>query len=74
MSMNTLLYFLPAIVSSYCVQALNVFLIQPQLIYYPNVPGRTVEATLAVIGMDYEEHTHSTADGEELHAWFVPHP
>ena len=74
MSMNTLLYLLLVIVGGYCALALYVFLMQPKLIYYPNVPGRTLEATPAVIGMDYEELTFSTTDGEQLHAWFIPHP
>ncbi len=74
MSMNTLMYLLLVIVGGYCVLALYVFLMQPKLIYYPGVPGRTLEATPAVIGMDYEELTFSTTDGEQLHAWFIPHP
>ena len=74
MSMNTLLYLLLVIVGGYCALALYVFLMQPKLIYYPSVPGRTLEATPAVIGMDYEELTFSTTDGEQLHAWFIPHP
>jgi len=74
MSMNTLLYLMLAIVGGYCALALYVFLMQPKLIYYPGIPGRTLEATPAVIGMDYEELTLSTTDGEHLHAWFIPHP
>ncbi len=73
MSMNTLMYVLLVIVGGYCALALYVFLMQPKLIYYPGVPGRTLEATPAVIGMDYEELTLSTTDGEQLHAWFIPH-
>ncbi len=73
MSMNTLMYVLLVIVGGYCALALYVFLMQPKLIYYPGVPGRTLEATPAVIGMDYEELTFSTTDGEQLHAWFIPH-
>ena len=74
MSMNTLMYLLIVIVGGYCALALYVFLMQPKLIYYPGVPGRTLEATPLVIGMDYEELTFSTTDGEQLHAWFIPHP
>ena len=74
MSINTLLYLLLAIVGIYCALALYVFLMQPKLIYYPGIPGRTLESTPAVIGMDYEELTLSTTDGEQLHAWFIPHP
>ena len=74
MSMNTLLYLMLAIVGGYCALALYVFLMQPKLIYYPGIPSRTLEVTPAVIGMDHEELTLITTDGEQLHAWFIPHP
>ena len=74
MSMNTLLNLMLAFVGGYCALALYVFLMQSKMIYYPDIPGRTLEATPAVIGMDYEELTLSTTDGEQLHAWFIPHP
>ena len=74
MSINTVLYLLLSIIGVYCALALYVFLMQPKLIYYPSVPSRTLEATPAVIGLNYEELTFSTTDGEQLHAWYVPHP
>jgi fermentation-respiration switch protein FrsA (DUF1100 family) len=74
MSLNTVLYLLLASVVIYCALALYVFLMQPKLIYYPNIPTRTVEATPAVIGLDYEDVALDTSDGERLHAWFIPHP
>ena len=74
MSINTLLYLLLVIVMAWCALALYVFLMQPRLIYYPNIPGRAVEVTPAVIDLDFEEATLDTTDGEHLHAWFIPHP
>ena len=74
MSLNTLLYILFVIVMAWCTLTLYVFLMQPKLIYYPNIPTRTVEATPAFIDLDFEDVTLDTTDGEHLHAWFIPHP
>jgi fermentation-respiration switch protein FrsA (DUF1100 family) len=74
MSLNSILYILLVIFGVYCALALYVFVMQPKLIYYPDMPTRTVEATPAVIDLDFEELTLDTTDGEQLHAWFIPHP
>jgi fermentation-respiration switch protein FrsA (DUF1100 family) len=73
MSLNTLLYLLLVIIGVYCALTLYVFLMQPKLIYYPNIPTRTLEATPEDIGLDYEDVTLDTRDGERVHAWFIPH-
>ena len=73
MSLNTLLYPLFVIVCVYCALALYVFLMQPRLIYYPDMPTRTLEATPEVVGLDFESVALDTIDGESLHAWFIPH-
>ena len=72
--MNNLLYVLLAAVLIYAVLAGYVYLMQPRLIYYPDMPGRDIEVTPGTIGLDYEDITLGTADGERLHGWFVPHP
>lgn len=49
--------------------ALLLYLFQGRFIYFPTRPlGTTPEA----IRLAYEEVTFSTADGLELHGWFVP--
>ena len=45
---------------------------QARLIYYPNIPSRTLTASPADIGLDYESVTISTSDNVKLHGWFVP--
>ncbi len=45
---------------------------QPSLLYLPNVAGRAVTATPHDIGLEFEDLQLTTADGETLHAWFVP--
>ncbi len=54
--------------------ALVLFLLQGQLIYYPNLPGREYLATPDQAGLPYESVTLSTPDGVRLDAWFVPAP
>lgn len=49
-----------------------VFFMQARLIYYPNMPSRTLTASPADIGLDYESITISTSDNVKLHGWFVP--
>jgi len=73
MSLQNLAYLLVIAVALYVMLALYAFLMQPRLIYIPDMPGRTLEATPKVIGLDYEDITLRTADNLYLHAWFVPH-
>lgn len=48
-----------------------LFLMQDKLAYYPQI-GREIQATPREYGLDYEALTLTTADGEQLDAWFVP--
>lgn len=45
---------------------------QESLLYLPGIPSRQLAATPAAIGLEHEELWIETADGETLHAWFVP--
>ena len=72
MSLNTVLYVLFVVAVVYCTLALYVFLMQPKLIYYPDIPTRELEATPSVMSLDYEDVTLKTSDGETLHAWYIP--
>ncbi len=44
------------------------------MIYYPHVPGRSLEQTPADIGLCYEDLRLQTSDGLSLHAWFLHSP
>lgn len=48
-----------------------VYLVQDSLLYYPQV-GREIAVTPAARGLRHEEISIMTADGETLHAWWVP--
>ena len=54
------------------VLSVYVYLMQSRMIYYPNMPGRALEATPADIGLAYQDVRFTTADGIELHGWFIP--
>ena len=45
---------------------------QESLLFLPGMPSRALVATPADIGLEYEDLQLMTADGEQLHAWFVP--
>jgi hypothetical protein len=49
-----------------------VYYIQSSLIYYPNMPGRNLVATPENIGLKYQNVQLVTADGINLHGWFIP--
>ena len=70
--MNNLLYILLAGVLVYAALAGYVYVMQPRLIFYPDMPGRTLEATPAAVDLAFEDVSLATADGEQLHGWYVP--
>jgi hypothetical protein len=49
--------------------ALYMFVFQAQFVYFPS---RDIEATPAQVGLEFETVCIATADGEQIHAWFVP--
>lgn len=74
MTLQGLLAFLLIALLVWCAFALYLFLMQPRLLYYPELPGRALTATPADIGLDYEAVRLTTRDGLQLAGWFVPHP
>jgi hypothetical protein len=72
MPLQNLAYLLVVVAVIYGAFALYLFLMQPRLLYYPDLPGRDLEATPAATGLAYEDVALQTADGVRLHAWFSP--
>ena len=72
--MNGFLSFVLLAALGYVAFAGFIYLTQPRLLYYPNLPTRELTATPADTGLDYEAVTLQTGDGVRLSAWFVPHP
>ncbi len=58
-------------VCSYIAVAIIVGVFQTRFIYFPS---RTLEATPAMMGMDFDDLSLTTQDGVTISAWFVPHP
>ena len=56
----------------YLVLIAFVYYSQSSLIYYPNMPGRNLVATPEHIGLKYQNVQLVTADGINLHGWFIP--
>lgn len=50
-----------------------LYLFQERLVFLPGIGGGML-GTPADVGMDFEEVWLDTADGERLHAWWLPHP
>lgn len=71
MSLNTLLYTLSVVIVMYCAMVAYLLVMQPRLIYLPDMPTRALEATPRDIGLDYETLQLETTDGERLHGWYV---
>jgi fermentation-respiration switch protein FrsA (DUF1100 family) len=63
--------WLGSIAVAYALVVVLVFLFQSHLVYYPGL-GRELAATPRAYGLDYEEATIVTEDGERLHAWWMP--
>jgi fermentation-respiration switch protein FrsA (DUF1100 family) len=70
--MNGLMSVVSAFAIGYAVLAAMLFFYQPNLLYFPNMPSRQIQATPGVIGLDYEQVNLTTSDDEQLDAWFIP--
>lgn len=51
-----------------------VYFRQDKLIFYPDIPDRTLKETPGRIGLNYQNVSMTTADNVALHGWFIPHP
>jgi pimeloyl-ACP methyl ester carboxylesterase len=68
----TLLLILLTGVAVYVLLIAYVYVFQARLIFFPNVPGRTLVATPSQICLMFEEVRIKTADHVDLHGWYVP--
>ncbi|MGC2030889.1 MAG: alpha/beta fold hydrolase [Steroidobacteraceae bacterium] len=69
--MRTSLLILLTVVAVYVLLVAYVFIFQARLIFFPNVPGRTLTATPRQIGLEFEDLRVTTADRVDLHGWYV---
>ena len=72
--MRALMTLVTLLAVLYVALGLVLYLFQGSLVYLANLPGRALQAAPTDIGLDFEDVTIGTADGERLHGWFVPAP
>lgn len=72
--MKTLAGLVLAAAGIYLVLLLLLYVTQLRLIHQAGTPGRELTATPADIGLPWEEVAITTADGVDLHGWFLPSP
>ena len=70
--MRTLVSILAIAISFYLLLALMLYLFQGKMVFLSNFPDRTLTATPADIGLDYEDVSLTTSDNEHLHGWHIP--
>ncbi len=70
-AVRTVVSILLAVILVYVSLIACLYLLQSRLIYFPNVPGRTLTATPGDIGLMFQDVRIQTADGTELHGWYV---
>jgi fermentation-respiration switch protein FrsA (DUF1100 family) len=70
--MRTLISLLAIATSIYVLLALALYLLQGKMVFLADLPGRTLTASPGDIGLEYENVSLTTRDGERLHGWYVP--
>jgi len=70
--MNGFISIVSVFAIGYAVLAVALFFYQPNLLYFPDMPSREIEATPGDIGLEFEALTLTTRDDEQLDAWFIP--
>lgn len=71
--MIILVRLLVTLLIAYGAMVLFAWVMQPRLLFLPGVPGRDLAATPELVGLGYRDVELRTADGETLHAWWLPH-
>ncbi|MBA2352593.1 MAG: alpha/beta hydrolase [Burkholderiales bacterium] len=69
--MRTLIIAIAIIAGAYALLVVLLYWFQARLVFYPQI-GRELVATPAAIGLRHEEVSIQSADGNALHAWYVP--
>lgn len=73
MSVSGILTFvIVALVVGYGAAVAGVYVMQPRLLFLPDLPSRTVEREPDAIGLAFEPVTIRTSDNVDLDGWYVP--
>ena len=71
-SLSTVLTIVVTVAAGYAVVLLGLYAFQSRLVYFPNVPSRTIGPGPDSIGLAYESLEITTEDGIKLDAWYLP--
>ncbi len=69
--MRTLLILLATFAVLYLAFGLMLYLLQGSMVFLANLPGRALDAVPSDVGLEYEDVSIDTEDGERLHGWYV---
>jgi fermentation-respiration switch protein FrsA (DUF1100 family) len=70
--MRTIAYLLLFAAFVYTALALAVYAFQGGMVFLADIPGRTLTASPANLGLGFEDVSIRTSDNERLHGWYVP--
>ena len=70
--MKTLISLLSVAAGIFVLLSLAIYLLQGKMVFLANMPGRALTASPGDIGLEYENLSLPTPDGERLHGWYVP--
>ena len=69
--MRVILTLLAAAAGFYVLLGALLFVMQERMVFLPNLPGRTLEATPQRLGLEYDDVFFAAEDGVVLHGWYV---
>jgi fermentation-respiration switch protein FrsA (DUF1100 family) len=69
---RTLISLLSIATGIFVLLSLAIYLLQGKMVFLANMPGRALTASPGDMGLEYENVSLSTPDGELLHGWYVP--
>jgi fermentation-respiration switch protein FrsA (DUF1100 family) len=69
---RTLISLLSIAAGIFVLLSLAIYLLQGKMVFLANMPGRALTASPGDMGLEYENVSLSTPDGELLHGWYVP--
>ena len=70
--MKTLISLLSIAASIFVLLSLALYFLQDKMVFLANMPGRALTASPGDMGLEYENVSLATRDGERLHGWYVP--
>ena len=69
--MRTIVTIMAAAGAVWFMLALYLYFMQERVVFLSHVPGRAIEVTPDVIGLEYTDVDIDTSDGVRLHGWYV---